>query len=184
MHKIEDSAKAKVEAQVKAQVRARALDQVSADLDAENTEDEAYQPLSREEAEKFRRANPSISPWGLIGWQLLVGFLVALVAFAVTGKPGNGWSALYGALATVLPAAAFAHGLSRQRASANAGAALAGVFVWEMVKIALTVAMLVAAPRLIGQLNWLALLAGFVVTMKVYWVAIWLRLGRKSLVGK
>ena len=84
----------------------------------------------------------------------------------------------------VIPGALFARGLLRQRGAANAGSALAGFFVWEMVKVALTMAMLVAAPRLILQLNWLALLAGFVVTMKVYWVAIWLRPARKNSVGK
>jgi len=44
--------------------------------------------------------------------------------------------------------------------------------VWELVKIAVTIAMLFAAPRLVGALSWLALLAGFVVTIKVYWVAL------------
>jgi ATP synthase protein I len=47
--------------------------------------------------------------------------------------------------------------------------------VWELVKIALTVVILLAAPKLVPHLSWLALLAGFVVTMKVYWVAAWLR---------
>jgi ATP synthase protein I len=50
-----------------------------------------------------------------------------------------------------------------------------GFFVWEGLKIILTVALLVAAARLIVGLNWLALLAGFVITMKVYWLAMWLR---------
>jgi ATP synthase protein I len=40
--------------------------------------------------------------------------------------------------------------------------------------------MLFAAPRLVVQLNWLALLAGFVVTMKASWVAVWFRLVRKK----
>ena len=64
------------------------------------------------------------------------------------------------------------------------GFCIGGFFVWELVKIALTVAMLMAAPKLILQLNWLALLAGFVVTMKVYWLAVWLRLVRRSSVRK
>jgi ATP synthase protein I len=53
-----------------------------------------------------------------------------------------------------------------------------------MVKVVLTVAMLFAAPGLIPDLNWLALLAGFVVTMKVYWVAMWLHSVRKKSVAK
>ena len=44
--------------------------------------------------------------------------------------------------------------------------------VWEMVKIALSVALLVAAPRLVAALSWPALLVGLVLTMKVYWVAL------------
>jgi ATP synthase protein I len=79
-----------------------------------------------------------------------------------------------------MPAAFFIRGLARQQKAANAGSALVGFFVWEMVKIVLTVAMLLVAPRLIVQLNWLALLAGFVVTMKVYWMAMWLRPVRKD----
>ena len=143
-------------------------------------EDEDFKPLSHDEAQRLAMANPPMSPWTVIRWQVVVGILVAGVAFALTGRQSAAWSALYGALAVVVPAALFARGLSRQRSAVNAGAALAGFFVWELVKIALTVAMLFAAPRLILQLSWLALLAGFVVTMKVYWVVLWARLGRKS----
>ena len=142
--------------------------------------DEDFKPLTHEEAKKLRALNPPLSPWRIVGMQFGVGVVVAFVALALTGSQSAGWSAFYGALAVVIPAALFVRGLSRQRACASSGAALAGFFVWELVKIALTIAMLVAAPALIEQLNWLALLAGFVVTMKVYWVAMWRRLGRKS----
>jgi len=57
-------------------------------------------------------------------------------------------------------------------------------FVWELVKIVLTVAMLVAAPRLVPQLSWPAMLAGFVVAMKVYWVAMWLHPARRKSTAK
>ena len=50
------------------------------------------------------------------------------------------------------------------------GSALAGLFVWELVKILLTVMLLVASPWVISQLSWLALLAGFVLSMKVSWM--------------
>jgi ATP synthase protein I len=46
-----------------------------------------------------------------------------------------------------------------------------GLFVWELVKIVLTVALLLVAPKVISDLSWFALVAGFVVTMKVYWLA-------------
>jgi ATP synthase protein I len=35
----------------------------------------------------------------------------------------------------------------------------------------LTVALLLVAPKVISNLSWLALVAGFVVTIKVYWLA-------------
>ncbi len=37
----------------------------------------------------------------------------------------------------------------------------------------LTVVLLLAAPLVVAQVNWLALLAGFVVTIKAAWVALW-----------
>lgn len=138
--------------------------------------DEGFKPLTHEEAQKIRALNPAVSVWMVLAGQVGVGVLVALLAWWLTGQSRIGWSAAYGALAVVVPAALFARGLSRQKALADGNAALVGFFVWELVKIALTVAMLLAAPRLIADLSWLALLAGFVVTMKVYWVAMWLRL--------
>ena len=84
----------------------------------------------------------------------------------------------------MVPAAVFARGMARQQRAPNVGSALGGFFMWEMVKVALTVAMLFAAPRLVVGLNWLALLAGFVVTMKVYWVAMWLHSKRAKSVAK
>jgi ATP synthase protein I len=88
-----------------------------------------------------------------------------------------GWSAGYGALAVVFPAALFARGLMSRVTLVNPGARIAvfGFFLWEMVKIALTVAMLFAAPRLVTDLSWPAMLVGLVVTMKVYWVALLVR---------
>jgi len=42
---------------------------------------------------------------------------------------------------------------------------------WEMVKIALAVAMLMAAVRVVPGLSWPALLGVMVVCMKVSWLA-------------
>jgi ATP synthase protein I len=48
---------------------------------------------------------------------------------------------------------------------------MVGLFVWELVKILLTVALLLVASKMIPNLSWLALVASFVVTIKVYWLA-------------
>jgi ATP synthase protein I len=49
--------------------------------------------------------------------------------------------------------------------------AMLGLFVWEFVKVSLTVALLLVAPKVVADLSWFALVAGFVVTIKVYWLA-------------
>ncbi len=121
---------------------------------------------------QLRDRNPPVSPWRVVGGQVVVGLLVALAAWLLTGRQNVGWSAGYGALAVVIPAALFARGLTGRFASLNPAAAVMGFFVWEMVKIALTVAMLFAAPRLVVNLSWPAMLVGLVVTMQVYWAAL------------
>jgi ATP synthase protein I len=101
-----------------------------------------------------------------------VGLAAALLAWGLTGKQNVGWSVAYGALAVLLPAAVFARGLTGRFASLNAGTAAVGFLAWEMVKIALTIAMLMAASRLVVGLSWPALLVGLILAMKVYWVAL------------
>ncbi|CDS52356.1 ATP synthase protein I [Polaromonas sp. CG9_12] len=148
--------------------------------ETDEAQDEGFKPLTHEEAKKIRELNPPFSLWYVWAGQVGVGIVVATLAWSLTGQARMGWSAGYGALAVIIPAGLFARGLSRQKSALHGNAALAGFFVWEMVKIALTVAMLLAAPRLVEGLNWLALLAGFVVTMKVYWVAMWFGPARKN----
>lgn len=152
-----------------------------APYDQDEAPESDFKPLTAEQAQSWRRSNPAVSPWRVVGLQAVTGGLLALAVGLLSGRGPLGLSVAYGALSVVLPAALFARGLQRQQAVGRAGAVLAGFFVWEMVKILLTVAMLFAAPKLILQLNWLALLGGFVVTMKVYWVAVWLRPVRSKL---
>jgi ATP synthase protein I len=130
------------------------------------------QPLSAEEARRVREENPPVSPWWVVMGQAGVGLVAALLAWALTGRQNVGWSVAYGALAVVIPAAVFARGLTGRFSSLNAGSAAVGFLLWEMVKIALTIAMMLAAPRLVAGLSWPALLVGLVLAMKVYWVAL------------
>ncbi|MBC7380539.1 MAG: ATP synthase subunit I [Burkholderiaceae bacterium] len=139
--------------------------------DQEEAQEPEIRRLSAQDVRELREKNPPVSPWRVIAGQVMVGLLVALAAWLLTGRQSVGWSAGYGALAVVLPAGLFARGLTGQFASLNPATAMMGFFVWEMVKIALTVAMLLAAPRLIQGLSWPAMLAGLVVTMQVYWAA-------------
>ena len=153
--------------------------------DSENPDglfDAEFKPLTAEEAQKWRSANPAISPWRVIGWQLVVGVVLTVAVYLWVSKVAA-ISAAYGSFAVVFPAALMVRGLQRQRAVAEPAAAMLGFVIWESVKVVLTVAMLLVAPKLVSPISWLALVAGFVVTMKVYWVAAWLHSRRQSLNG-
>ena len=144
--------------------------------DAENSDglfDAEFKPMTVEEARQWRSAHPVVTPWRVIVWQSVVGGVLAVVVALLAGKAA-GLSAAYGSLAVVFPAALMVRGLQRQRTVTQPGAAMLGFVIWESVKVALTVALLLAAPKVVSLLNWLALVVGFVVTMKVYWVAAWL----------
>ena len=147
-------------------------------LEAE-AESEDYKRLTREEAQKLRDASPSMSPWWVLVGQMVVGVGVACAAWALTGRSNAAWSAFYGALAVVIPAVLFARGLKSRFSSVNAATAAFGFFVWEAVKISVSVGMLFAAPRLVPDLDWLAMLIGLIATLKVYWVALLMRPKRK-----
>lgn len=150
------------------------------ELDSYESEELEFKRLTAEEAQVLRERHPSVSPWRLVGWQVVVGVLVALAAWGITGRSQAGWSAGYGALAVVIPAILFARGLTSQFSSFNAATAGFGFFVWEAIKIAVSIGMLFAAPKLMVDLDWLALLIGMMVTMKVYWVALRMRPKRKQ----
>ena len=175
-----EKSRVRVEAKVEAKTKPESLkDEVLEQDDADH-----FEPLSFEQAQLviqgLRKSASLLSPWRLIRWQMLVG--VVATAFAYIGFDGvpAALSVAYGALAVILPASVFAWGLKRSEGAKSPLLASLGFFAWEAVKVVLTVALLFAAPVLIVNLNWLALLAGFVVTMKVYWIAVWLYPIRKN----
>jgi ATP synthase protein I len=141
-------------------------------FDADEPEDQDFKRLTSYEAQVLREHEPALSPWWVVGLQCVAGVAVVLVAWGVSGKASVAWSAGYGSLAVIIPAALFARGLMSQFSSLNAATASFGFFVWEAVKMAVSVAMIVLAPRLIADLSWPALLVGLFVTLKMYWFAL------------
>ena len=131
-----------------------------------------FKPLTRDEAQALRDREPPLSPWRVIGTQVAVGVGVALLAGLLSGNQVIGWSLLYGAFTVVVPGALMARGMTSRLSSVSPGASAVSFMLWEVVKIAVSVAMLVLAPRLVQPLSWPALLAGLVLCMKVYWVAL------------
>lgn len=144
------------------------MDQWTQDSEFEAQESQ-FKPLNAQEAQAWRQRNPQLSVGRLIASQCVVTLLVALVAWLIAGAAA-GRSAGYGGLAILLPTVVFARALGRQ--ATHAGAAIARLFGWELVKLVLCIAMLAAAPRLVSDLSWLALLAGLVLVMKTYWLAL------------
>jgi ATP synthase protein I len=150
-----------------------ALDPVrSHGFDADEIEDQDFKRLTADEAKALRLADPALSPWWVVGLQCVAGLVVTLLAWVVSGQSVVAWSAAYGSLAVIIPAALFARGLMSQFSSINAATASFGFFLWEAVKMVVSVAMVAAAPRLIENLSWLALMAGLFVTLKMYWLAL------------
>jgi len=133
---------------------------------------EDFKTLTPQEAGLLKQKMPLLSVWKVVGYQILVGAVLVVLTAWITGSYSVALSAGYGALAVILPAAVFARGMSRRVDAVNAGAAVFGFLFWELIKIALTVAMLVAANWWVKDLSWLAMLVGLVVTMKVYWIAL------------
>jgi ATP synthase protein I len=144
-----------------------------------SAEEADFSPLTPEQAQRLIAQNPSLSVWWVISAQLGVGVAAAIVAGLLTGQGASAWSAFYGCLAVVIPGALFARGLRSQFSSISAVTAGFGFFVWEAVKIGVSIAMLAAAPRLVADLDWLAMLIGLILTLKVYWLALGVRRKRK-----
>jgi ATP synthase protein I len=97
--------------------------------------------------------------------------LMATVAVGVFAGLLGGWaamaSAVLGGLCCVVPNGIMAFRLfasSQKKGGPNP----ATFFIWEFVKIALTLALLFITARLYHGLNWLALLGGFIVALKSY----------------
>ena len=134
--------------------------------------DEGFVPLTAEQASAFRKEHSSLSPWWVVVGQIAMGFLAAALAWLITQSTTVAISAGCGALAVIIPGALFARGLTGQFAALNPANAVTSFFVWELVKILVTVAVLLAAHRWVAGLSWPAMLVGLVVTMKVYWLAL------------
>jgi ATP synthase protein I len=102
----------------------------------------------------------------IVSLQLMATVVAGAVAALLGGLPAM-FSAVLGGLCCVVP-----NGLFALRLFANAQRLAAAnpmtFFIGEFIKIALTVTLLGATAWLYHDLNWLALLCGFVVALKSY----------------
>lgn len=150
----------------------------------DGSQEPEFKPLTREEAQQWRAGQPVFSVWRLVGVQLLAGLAAGTLGWLLTQSVLVAWSVLYGAASVVLPTALMAYGLTSSAlsrlTSGFAQAAFAGFLLWEGVKVLLVVAMLWLAPTVIPGLNWLGLLVGLVVVLKVYWLGLWIQTRRSN----
>ncbi len=140
--------------------------------DDDGAAEPAFKTLTREEARALRDREPPLSPWRVIGVQAGTGLVAALLAALLTQSQAVAWSVLYGAACVVVPGALMARGMTSRLSSVSPGTGAVSFMLWEVVKIAVAVAMLALAPRLVQHLSWPALLVGLVLCMKVYWLAL------------
>ncbi|MFN7727365.1 MAG: ATP synthase subunit I [Rubrivivax sp.] len=139
--------------------------------EAEAVEPE-FKPLSAEEAQALRVRLKLMSPWLVVAVQAGLGVLAVCVAWLWAGDRSTVLSALYGAAVAVVPGALMAGALRRGAGRQSPGSGVVR-FMWlELLKILVSVLLLVAAPKLVQQLNWLALLGAMVLCMKGYVLAL------------
>jgi ATP synthase protein I len=100
--------------------------------------------------------------------QAAMTLLVAALAALVGGLPAA-LSALAGGLACVVPNALFALRLYWE-SKRRGGATVQGFFVGEFTKLVATVLILFGVARGYHELNWLALIVGFIAVLKSYFL--------------
>lgn len=92
-------------------------------------------------------------------------------------------SVLYGAAAVLLPSALMAWGVTSsavaRQLSGEAQASLVNFFVWEGIKLVLVLVLMGLAPVVLDAVNWLALVAGLVVVLKVVGLVLYVQTKRR-----
>lgn len=131
-----------------------------------------WRRLTRPEAQALIAKEKSISPLRVVAVQAVVGIAVAAILGLLWREEAVAWSALYGAAVVVMPGLLMARGMTSRLGSMNAGVSAVSFMLWEMVKIAVSVVMLMLAPKMVPGLSWPALLAALVLCIKVYWFAL------------
>ena len=146
--------------------------------------EEEYKVLNADEARQWRSQQQPNPIWHALAWQTGIG-LVASAGVGLIWQSGMlAWSAAYGTFAVVLPQMVLLRGMAGMQGRWSPEARLLRFFIWELVKIALTVAILLSAGRMLGEISWPALIAGLVVTMKANWLLLAFRTANRSPGGK
>ncbi|VVE42566.1 F0F1 ATP synthase subunit I [Pandoraea capi] len=137
---------------------------------------EVIVPLTRAQAERLfgpdvGRAS-RVTPFRVVGAQVLLSLIAALAWWILSASPKNAAiSAWLGGTIGWIPGALFALRLRISGDRLSVGALVTG----EAIKVATTIALLVAVAFAFPGVHWVALLVTFVLTLKVYWLAMALK---------
>ncbi len=137
----------------------------------DDDDQDARKPMTRAEAAAFRRDHPVLSPWRVIAAQLAIGAAAVVVAWLVGGANGA-VSAAYGAGVVVVPGALMARGTTSRLSSLSPVVSAVSMLGWGFVKMALSIAMLALAARIVPGVAWPVLLTSMVLCMLSYWFAL------------
>ena len=124
--------------------------------------------LSRAEAADLIARQPAISPWRVVGYQVLVGVAIAALVHLATGDALLTASALYGAAVVAVPGALMARGATSRLGTISPLTSTVSIMGWATVKIVVSVAMLALASRIVPGLNWPVMLVTLVVCLQTY----------------
>jgi ATP synthase protein I len=138
---------------------------------ADESDEPPFRRLSRAEAEAFRLAHPVLSPWRVVAAQAVLGTLIGMIAWAASGRIAA-LSAWYGEAVVVVPGALMARGATSPLSTLSPVVSAVSMMGWGFVKIAVSVAMLVLATRIVPGLAWPALLVSMVLCLQSYWLAL------------
>ena len=134
--------------------------------------EEEFTALSSEEARQWRLRQQVSPAWHSIAWQIGIGLIASTVIGLVWQSVMLAQSVAFGVFAVVLPNTLLLRGMAGAGKHWGPEALLLRLLVWELVKLALTIAILYSADKVLGEMSWPALLAGLVVTMKANWLVL------------
>ncbi|MEO5881105.1 MAG: ATP synthase subunit I [Caldimonas sp.] len=135
--------------------------------------------LSRVEVAELAAREPVLSPWRVVGAQVLVGLAIAAAVQVLTDEAILSASALYGAAVVALPGALMARGATSRLGLISPLTSTVNIMGWAMAKIVVSVAMLALAARIVPGIHWPVMLATLVVCMQTYAFALLWRVRAK-----
>jgi len=151
--------------------------QLSSTREWDETEEDSYRTLSKDEMDALRVAKPrnfaSINSWWIVLSQLVVTLAIAGACYVFSGltdKSVYTYSALVGGLIGFLPSALFLMRIEAAKKSVKSspGGFLAAVVSGEFIKILATIVLFIGFALKQPDLKWIPLLVTYLATLKCY----------------